>query len=363
MATALLGDKARSDVWSGPIIDVDVHAVVPSLDEIEPYMDDFLRGFCAERNWRGPPNAYVYPPGLISTARPEWKPEDGRPAASSVDLVRQHVLDPWDVDYAIVNCQFPIDLGHPDVSAAFARAINDWLIAEWLDEDPRLRGSIVLPSRVPELVAAEIDRVGDHPAFVQAILPVRSGRGYGHRMYHPIYAALCRHDLVLGLHWGGANDGLPPTPSGWPSWYVEEYAAEIQVYEAQITSLVSGGVFQQFPDLRATLLEGGFLWLPQWAWRLDKEWKGMRREIPWVNRTPFSIIRDHMRFSVAPTDAGPPAELNRTIGWLQSDDILLFATDYPHYHDDDLATLLDAVPESMRPKLMAESAREWYRLG
>ena len=40
----------------------------------------------------------------------------------------------------------------------------------------------------------------------------------------------------------------------------------------------------------------------------------------------------------------------------------MFATDYPHMHDDDLGMLLDAMPESMRPKLMAESARQWYRL-
>ena len=88
----------------------------------------------------------------------------------------------------------------------------------------------------------------------------------------------------------------------------------------------------------------------------------MRREIPWVKRTPLSLIRDHIRFSTAPLDAGPPAQMERILEWLGSEDILMFATDYPHMHDDDLGALLDVVPESMRPKLMAESAREWYRL-
>ncbi len=40
----------------------------------------------------------------------------------------------------------------------------------------------------------------------------------------------------------------------------------------------------------------------------------------------------------------------------------MYASDYPHYHDDDLTVLLDSVPESVRPRLMADSAREWYRL-
>ena len=33
----------------------------------------------------------------------------------------------------------------PDFSLALARAVNDWLIAEFLDSDERLRGSIVVP--------------------------------------------------------------------------------------------------------------------------------------------------------------------------------------------------------------------------
>lgn len=361
MSVALSAGR-RAEVWDGAVIDVDVHAVVPSVEALFPYLGDLWVAHVRERGWAGPPNTYTYPPGLEASVRPEWRPGDGRVAASDVRLLQEHVLDPWQVDHAILNCYYPVDLGHPDVSAALASAVNDWLITEWLDVDDRLRASIMMPVRDPGLMVKEIERVGAHPGFVQVLMPVRSGRMYGQRFYHPVYEAMCRHDLVMGLHWGGLNDGLPPTPSGWPSWYAEEYAAEIQTYEAQINSLVSGGVFAAFPDLRVSILEAGFLWLPQWGWRLDKEWKGLRREIPWVDRTPFSIIRDHMRFSVAPTDAGPLDELRRVIRWLGSDDILMFATDYPHMHDDDMGGLLQAVPETMRPKLMAESARAWYRL-
>jgi predicted TIM-barrel fold metal-dependent hydrolase len=43
--------------------------------------------------------------------------------------------------------------------------------------------------------------------------------------------------------------------------------------------------------------------------------------------------------------------------------MLLFATDYPHAHDDDTAVLLGALSEEARPRVMSENAREWYRLG
>jgi predicted TIM-barrel fold metal-dependent hydrolase len=363
VTVALFGESTRQQIWSGPVVDVDVHAVVPSIDALLPYLAPVWQEWVRERGWTGPRDTYTYPPGLPSSVRPEWRPEDGRVAASNVSLLQRDVLDPWDVDHAIVNCYYPIDGGHPDVSAALASAINDWLVAEWLDVDPRLRASIVLPGpRDPAAMAREVDRVGAHPGFVQALLPVRSGRMYGARGFRELWEALTRHDLVAGLHYGGLNDGTRPTSSGWPSWYVEEYGQEIQNFEAQLANIIVGGVFSSFPDLRLSILEGGFLWLPSWAWRLDKDWKGLRREIPWVKQRPFEIIREHVRFSTAPIDAGPPEELARTVGWLRSEDLLMFATDYPHMHGDDVPGLLAAVPETMRSRLMAESARDWYRL-
>lgn len=362
MTAALLGERTRREVWDGPAIDVDVHAA-PSMAQLLPYMDDVWRQHIRERGWRGPAEpSYIYPPGLPSSARPEWRPDDGRAPASDADLLREHVLDPWDLDAAIVNCVWPVEFGHRDLAAAFARAINDWLVAEWLERDARLRASLVLPLGDIAATVAEIERLGDHPGFVQALLPVRAGRPLGDRVLHPVYEALVRHDLVAGVHWGGSNLGAPPSTSGWPSWYAEEYANELQLFEGQLTNIIAEGVFQAFPALRMSVLEIGFLWLPTWGWRMDKEWRGMHREFPWVDRPPMAIIRDHVRFSSAPLDAGPPAEVARTIGWLGSEDLVMFATDYPHMHDDDLGLLLDAAPDAMRPKLMAESAREWYRL-
>lgn len=362
MTTPLLAGTQRSTLWTGPVIDCDVHANVPSIETLFDYMDPVWVQGTQERGWHGPTGPRLsYPPGAATTARDEWR-HDGQMPASKLSMLQNDILDPWQVDRAVLNCYYGVDsLRHPDWAAALASAVNNWIIAEWLDKDPRLVASLVIPARDPIAAAAEIDRVGSHPGFVQVMLPVRSERLYGQRIFNPIYEAATRHDLVIGLHWGGTTEDAP-SPTGYASWYAEQYAAETQVYVAQLTSMVFEGTFQKFPDLRVAVMEGGFSWVPTWGWSMNKKWKGLRRETPWVDRLPLEIIRDHVRFSVAPADLGPREHSQRIIEWLGSEDLLMFATDYPHRHDDDIDELLAVIPDTMKAKLMSETARAWYKL-
>jgi predicted TIM-barrel fold metal-dependent hydrolase len=137
-----------------------------------------------------------------------------------------------------------------------------------------------------------------------------------------------------------------------------------QVFQSQVLSLIAEGVFDFFPSLRVALLESGFTWLPSLMWRLDKEWKGLRREIPWVKRPPSEIIRQHIRFSLQPLDAPPmPEFLRQILEQMQNDDLLMFSTDYPHWHFDTRAEALpEALPVPFERKLMSENARAFYRL-
>src|SRR5205814_8047932 len=125
-----------------------------------------------------------------TSARDGSKPADG-PPGSSLPLLRDQVLDPDGVEVGILACTYAIDtLRNPDAAIAFASAVNDWQIAEWLEKEPRLRASIVVPSQLPTEAAREIERVGDHPGFVQVILPIRSHLPWGNRIHHPIWQAI-----------------------------------------------------------------------------------------------------------------------------------------------------------------------------
>jgi predicted TIM-barrel fold metal-dependent hydrolase len=281
---------------------------------------------------------------------------------TSVDVVREHVLDADDVEIGILNCAYAVDsLHNPDTAATMAAAVNDWLRAEWLDKEPRLRASIVVPTRVPDMGGKEIERVvsqGRH-GFVQVLLPVRSEAPYGNRRYLPIFEAAAKHDLVVSLQFGGAP-GNPPTGMGWPSYYIEEYVGMAQVFQTQVLSLVVEGVFDRFPNLRMAMVEGGWTWLPSLMWRIDKDWKGLRREVPWNTQVPSDYIRQRIKFSLQPIDAPPDEKsLLQIIDQMGSDELLMYASDYPHWHDDSLPT---ALPDSTRRKILRDNARAFYKL-
>src|SRR5579883_1069317 len=355
--------RERTTPIRRPVIDCDVHNAVPNVQALFPYLNGYWREHITESRFKGPVNT-IYPRKAPISARPDSVPADGRPPGSDLDLLRTQLLDPLGVETAILNCTYAIDsLHNPEAAIALASAVNDWQIAEWLEKDRRLRAAIVVPSQLPALAAKEIDRVAEHPGFVQVFLPARSLLPYGNRNYQPLWEAIARHDLVAGIHFGGVP-GNPPTPSGWPTYFLEEYAGMAQVFQSQIVSIVSEGVFDLFPNLRVALIESGFTWLPAFLWRFDKEWRNLRRLVPWVKRPPSAYVREHIRFTIQPLDAPPdPEHLLDVIDQLGSDELLLYASDYPHQHlAEPEAALFAHLPETLVQKICRDNARALYRL-
>jgi hypothetical protein len=55
---------------------------------------------------------------------------------------------------------------------------------------------------------------------------------------------------------------------------------------------------------------------------------------------PLEIVRSSIRFSLQPIDAPPDLQaLNRLFDHMQSDELLLFSTDYPHWQFEGDAAL------------------------
>jgi predicted TIM-barrel fold metal-dependent hydrolase len=350
----------QNSIFGHPAIDCDVHIAVPSTAALMPYLDAYW--FDAFRT-RGIDkvsfNLTGDPPNTPLAARPDWRPKAGKPG-TDLELLRSGALDGFGSSFAIANCLFGgMALHSDDLAAVFCKAVNDWVAEEWLDREPRLRASILVPQQAPELAVAEIERRAGDKRFVQVSLLAMGAELLGRRGYWPIYEAAVRHGLPIGVHAGGLYHH--PTLNGWGSFFLEDYVANSFAFENQVVSLVSEGAFAKFPDLKVVLIESGVTWMPPALWRFNKTWRGVRSEVPWVKRTPVEIVRQHIRLTTQPFDEpdGVP-RLERFVEQMKSDEMLLFSTDFPHWHFDGTDALPLAPSSPLARKVLCENALATY---
>jgi predicted TIM-barrel fold metal-dependent hydrolase len=341
-------------------IDCDLHPAPPGVPALLPYLDDYWREQIVSRHIHKMPFQLTsYPPNSPLSTRPDWR-SDGRPAGD-LDALRRHALDPFGTRFAICNTLHgAFALHNEDMSAALCSALNDWVAKELLDREPRLRASILVPAHSPAHAAAEIERLAADRRFVQVLLPVMGDMLLGRRAFWPVYAATEKHDLAIGIHAGGTFRHAP-TGAGWPSFQVEDYVVSSGAFESQLLSLIAEGVFQKFPTLKFVLIESGFTWLPTLMWRTTKTWRGVRPEVPWIDRPPAEIIREHVRFTLQPVDAPEDSDkLVRTLHHIGSEKMVLFSTDYPHWQFDGEDVLPDGLDDGALRKMLIDNPLDTY---
>ncbi len=336
-------------------IDCDVHITVPGMAALMPYLDEAWRDLITTRGIDGLELA-SYPPNAPMTRRPDW-----RTGAPPLQALQQAVFGELGSGIAICNCLYGAQALHSeDLAAALCSAVNRWIAAEWLDRDPRLRASIVVPMQNPHYAVAEIERWADDPRFVQVLLLGMGEMLLGRRYYWPVYQAATRHGLPIGIH-AGSSFRHPPSALGWPSYYLEDYVSQSQGFAAVLNSLVAEGVFTKFPKLKVVLMESGVTWLPACMWRMDKTWRGVRAEVPWLARRPSEIIREHVRLTLQPFDAPPkPDQIETLLAGIGSNDMLLYSSDYPHWHYDGNDAIPSELPAGLLQRIMVDNPLDTY---
>ena len=341
-------------------IDCDIHpAVGGTRTTLLPYLDDHWKEQVVSRAIDGL-DLTSYPPNMPLCGRPDWRPEAGKPG-SDLAMVQRGAFDQLGASHAICNVLYGAQAVYdPYMAAAFCKAINDWIAAEWLSRDARLRASIVVPLQAPELAVEEIERRANDPRFVSILVLAQGEMLLGRRHYWPVLAAAEKHKLPLAIHAGSAYR-FAPSSIGWPSHRYEYYFVEAQAFQAQLLSLIYEGVFGKFPGLKVVLMESGVSWLPAFMWRANKTWRGVRVEVPWVEREPAAIIRDHVRLTMQPFDApDDAASVEDIIDQIGSDKMFLFASDYPHWQFEGDDPIPPHLPAHIIDRMCAENPLETF---
>jgi predicted TIM-barrel fold metal-dependent hydrolase len=186
---------------------------------------------------------------------------------------------------------------------------------------------------------------------------------WGEERSHPIFEAAAEHGLAIAMHVAGGTRCAVPLPSHYMSWH----AGFSQNYMAQVIGLVVGGVFEKFPTLKVLMLEGGWTWLPHVLWRMDRDWNAVRREVPWLKKPPSEYILEHVYFGTQPLEEPKdPSHLATMMDLCGSDEIFVFASDYPHWDfDDPVRAIPRGIGGERRERIMGRNALALYgdRLG
>jgi len=334
------------------LIDTDVHIHWREAGDIARYLPETWRTRFSKgtgHSERGLPVRQPFFNPLAAEGKQGWR----EPA----ELVAW--MEECDVDVALLqNFNAPAvgTFGDADYPACLAEAYNRWLVDVWLAHSDRFLGAITVAPQDPALAADEIRRAGAHPRVVQVNLSAGTLQPYGKRHYRPIYEAALDRGLTVAIHAGteGVAVSNPPSSHGYPRNLLEYRVCPVTNFIGHLTSLITEGIFTDYPALRWAGFEvGGALPLITYLWRFDKNYKALRSECPWVRELPSEVVRRHVRLGTQSSVVGDEALYFHLLESFGAEEILLWSSNAPRW---------DAVDPRSDPHLSREKTWKMERV-
>ena len=126
---------------------------------------------------------------------------------------------------------------------------------------------------------------------------------------------------------------MPPyAPGGTDNWenlFLQRSASHPWCGMRNMASLIGSGVMDRYPDLRIGTLEAGHSWLPFWMARIDEHARTIRAALPDdLQRMPSDYVKSGRYFQSIEIPEGEA--LTNSVIDLLGEDILMYASDYPH---------------------------------
>src|SRR5215207_7206772 len=246
------------------LVDCDIHVGYHSLPDLLPHLDSATAELVLESGTNGlgmPSYPWYHPQGWLrgDTYDRDATAEGAQLVGQTLERVRDAVLDPFDVTVGILTpdeaAAFAI-LPNPLLAAALCRGYNDWLLAEWLEREPRLRGLLVVTPQHPEAAAAEIRRLGEREEIAGVFLPGAARIPYGNPVHDPIWRACDDLGLPVAVHthFEGVGIAGPVTGAGMPDFYTEYHALTGAAMFGHFASILCHGIFERFPRTRVMFI-------------------------------------------------------------------------------------------------------------
>jgi uncharacterized protein len=153
----------------------------------------------------------------------------------------------------------------PQYAVAICRAYNDYVSERYAKVSDRLHPMALIPMQDPKEAIKELKRAVTELGFPGAMIPSTGlPLHLGHEYYWPIYKTALELDCALGVH-GGSNKGSGiDTFTNFTASHVLHHSFPLM---SALVSFIFHGVYDTFPGIRFSFMEGGCGWL---AFLLDR---------------------------------------------------------------------------------------------
>ena len=251
------------------------------------------------------------------------------------------------------------------------QALNRGL-ATFCKEDKRMFPTAYIPLGLGPDIAKKFVEEAISMDFSVILIDTVAPRGqisFTHPDYNQFWSAVQNADLSVTLH-VGADGGYSPVPK---SFYDNQKKVPTHVegdapndalaymaiqYNAELflSAMIFDGVLERFPKLRIGVVELGASWIISWMKHLDQSYKAFRKfqDLSQLKLLPSEYVLRQIK--VTPF-AG------EDIGWILNsggEDLLMFASDYPHHEgtDDPIGRFersMEGVNENQRTKFYTKN--------
>ena len=253
-----------------------------------------------------------------------------------------------------------------ELSVAYARAYNRWIVDFCSESNGRLFPIAHIPLGVPELAEQELRRAardGVRGFFVPPF--IWSRKPHGHPEHHRVFAAAQELGLPFGLHPAFEPHWAAPTRFGRMTGNDTAFFQNVTLGDAiraGFTSLFQYGVFDLFPELCVVILEIGAGWIGYWLERMDAVYESPIGQTVPLKLKPSEYFRRQCWVSGDP-DERALAGVIPFVG----EDRFFWASDFPHtdhppQYVPNLIALVSLLPESAQARLLGKNVLACYGL-
>jgi uncharacterized protein len=305
---------------------------------------------------------------------PERTYARGCPLASYDAAARVERLDSEGLSKAILyptlGLLWEAELEDPEISTAYCRAYNRWIVDMCKDAPKRLYPIAHISLSDVGLAVAELERAVKAGCVGAMIAPYTwTAKAHGHPYYDPFWAKAQELDVPVGLH-----PSFEPTKFSQHQRFDELRQNEpvdfnfyfdvlvVQSMQQAFVSMFNYGVFEKFPRLKLVVLESQAGWIGYLLDRMDAVWDGPLKATTALKHKP-SFYFDRNCWISADPDERALAHIIEHVGVEK----FFWASDFPHpdhtdEYIDSLKCLLAPLSRETQQCVMTTNVGKVYKL-